>query len=300
MDGQLVKPENYNFDALYSADLAQVQMSKFLLRRIRVGDLCHWHDRIQFFLDELVERLDRPKNAEYLDLGCQIGTFAIELGSRGYSATGVDLSQDALKVAQLLADKQQPVVPPKFVHGDISVQGLFPPESFDVIMAEDIFEHLHQDVLAQTIQNCAVWLRPGGFLVYHTHPTKYDYLFHSRGWKTVLSLIPLAVLSLIHGERKFKWWVEWYHKYVMNPCSRLKTGKTHEERILHQPHCNLLTLDAVEKMLRQASLIALVGKTDNFYKNALSRKRRLFFGDREYYHRNLYGIAWKPYRELLT
>jgi cyclopropane fatty-acyl-phospholipid synthase-like methyltransferase len=296
----LKKPEDYDFDNLYSSQLSNIQLNKFLLRHVEVGDFCHWHQRIELFIEQIINKLDLPTNPEFLDLGCQLGTFSIELAKRGHNTTGVDLSKDALKVANLLSEKLGLEKRPNFVLADISDPSIFKEGSFDVIMAEDIFEHLHQDILEKTIENCAKWLKPGGYLVYHTHPTKYDYLFHSRGWKSSLRLLPAMVVSLIHGERKFKKFIEWYHNAIINKVTKLTKGKTQEELILHNPHCNLLTKKAVCDLMEANRLQSIGSQTENLYDRDRSRFpiRRLFFNKREYFHRNIYGIAWKPYKEL--
>lgn len=293
------KPEDYDFESHYSNYASIIQTRKFLLRRISDEDICHWHGRIKLFCDEILEHLDITEDATYLDLGCNIGTFAIELASRKKRAVGVDLSQDALDIAEALSDHLGLEPRPQFIKADISEESTFSPESFEAIMAEDIFEHLHEDLLVQTIKNCSLWLKPGGYLVFHTHPTKYDYLFHDRGWKAALALFPLRIYSMIHGDRKFKRMVERYHKYVMNPISKLKYGKTHEERILHSAHCNLQTVDHLEGLISSAGMVPLTTKTACLYKGDREKRRTRAFGKREYYHRNLYGIAWKPLRGLV-
>ena len=293
------KPEDYDFEGIYTSGYVIGQAKKFLLRKIDDEDICHWHDRIKLFCDEIVERLDVPEDATYLDLGCNIGTFAIELASRGKRATGVDLSREALDAAEAFSDFVGIDNRPEFVEGDVSDGTVFEPQSFDVILAEDIFEHLHEDLLERTFKNCELWLKPGGFLVFHTHPTKYDYLFHSRGWKSSLALLPVMVYSMIHSERKFKRMVERYHRYVMNPLSKLRYGKTHEERILHNPHCNLLTVARIEDLTRSVGLVPLATKTACLYKRDREKKRTRILGKREYYHRNIYGIAWKPLPGLI-
>jgi hypothetical protein len=103
---------------------------------------------------------------------------------------------------------------------------------------------------------------------------------------------------LVHGERKFKRTVELYHKYVMNPISKLRYGKTQEERILHKAHCNLLTVDYMENLLQSVNLLSLTVNTANLYKREKGLVRKILFGKREYFHRNIYGIAWKPLPEL--
>ena len=143
------KPENYDFNNIYSRDYTKGQAKKFLLRKIRDEDICHWHDRIKLFCDEIIERLDLPKDAKYLGLGRNVGTFAIELASRGKQATGLDLSGDALAYAEAFGLYLGLENRPKFVKGDASERDIFQPESFDAILAEDIFEHLHEDLLVK-------------------------------------------------------------------------------------------------------------------------------------------------------
>jgi 2-polyprenyl-3-methyl-5-hydroxy-6-metoxy-1,4-benzoquinol methylase len=287
------KPLDYDFDRLYSEDYTLGQLKKFLLRNIESNDICHWHERNTFFIDELIGKLDLSEDSHYLDLGCNIGTFAIEFSARGKAATGVDLSQDAIRTAELMASYLQLQRSPTFVHGDISDASVFSENSFDVIIAQDILEHLHDDVLKKTLENCFTWLKPGGYFVYQTHPTKYDYLFHSRGWKSLVRLLPL-VPSLIHGERKFKRAVERYHNYIINPVSKFLTGQTREQKIEHDAHCNLLTASEVVTKVEDSGMVSLFVKTENMYKSDRDKKRAIFFANREYFHRNIYGIAWKP------
>lgn len=291
------KPLNYDFDKIYSKNYSMGQTKKFLLRKIRVDDICHWHYRIEFFCDELIERLDLNENPRFLDLGCNIGTFAIEFARRGKQVVGIDLSEEAINFAEALTTHLKLTNRPQFINGDISASDTFPPDSFDAILAEDIFEHLHKDILSKTIHNCSRWLKPGGYLIYHTHPTKYNYLFHSRGWKSALRRIPL-ILFLIHGERKFKRAVDRYHKYVVNPLSKMFTGKTQEEKIIHDAHCNLLGVEDVSELIDTAGLVSLTVKTANFNKRDSGKMKWKLFGNREYFHQNLYGIAWKPLPEF--
>jgi 2-polyprenyl-3-methyl-5-hydroxy-6-metoxy-1,4-benzoquinol methylase len=282
------KPQNYDFANIYSEAYSLGQTKKFLLRNIDTHNICNWKIKQQLFCDEIIEKLDLNTGSVFLDLGCNIGTYAIEMASRGWKTVGVDLSDHAIEAARVLAARVLKENRPKFLQGDVSDASLFEEGSFDVIMAEDIFEHLHEELLIKALNNCYRWLKAGGYMMFHTCPTKYDYLFHSRGWKSTVRLLPLVPFT-IHGERKFKRAVSRYHRLV---------GRKQAERIINDAHCNLLTTDHLAHLINTSGLVVLTMKTANLYELNSNFFRRLFFSKREYFHRNLFGVAWKPLPKL--
>ena len=50
--------------------------------------------------------ISNPKNIRTLDVGCSIGTMAIEMAQRGFDSFGVDFDESALKLAQILAAEE--------------------------------------------------------------------------------------------------------------------------------------------------------------------------------------------------
>ncbi len=60
---------------------------------------------------------EKPKSL--LDIGCGTGGHTIELASRGYQLTGIDLSQCMLDIAQAKAERGQYAYKPLFRQGDI-------------------------------------------------------------------------------------------------------------------------------------------------------------------------------------
>ena len=92
-----------------------------------------------------------------LDLACGGGLLAPRLAGRGYRHVGVDLTLSALRQA--------------VDHGVLGVRAdvtqlPFPDESFDVVVAGEILEHV-DDFPAVITEACRV-LRPGGTLVIDT------------------------------------------------------------------------------------------------------------------------------------
>lgn len=57
-------------------------------------------------VDFLVEHLNLSPDHQILDMGCGTGRHALELGRRGYSVTGVDLSDGMLDQARQIAQRE--------------------------------------------------------------------------------------------------------------------------------------------------------------------------------------------------
>jgi len=108
----------------------------------------------RWFLDEIGSRL-RPGD-RVLELGCGPGVDAVEL-ARGRRYTGVDLSPVMVEAAR------RRVPDGTFLVGDLS-SVVFPPGSFDAVVALYVFGHLPAEEQAGAIERAFAWLRPGGVL----------------------------------------------------------------------------------------------------------------------------------------
>ncbi|HEX9047177.1 MAG TPA: class I SAM-dependent methyltransferase, partial [Verrucomicrobiae bacterium] len=112
-----------------------------------------WFVARRDLVKELVCRAAPNRAAAILEIGCSGGPLLRQLRESGYAnLTGIDISAEAIALCQerqlgrvAVMDAQQPD---------------FPPESFDVITASDVLEHL-----ADAPRALAAWqalLRPGG------------------------------------------------------------------------------------------------------------------------------------------
>lgn len=279
------RPIDYSYEQVYDLTYSMNQLKKFLLRRDN-----HWKVRINNVLESL--SLFELTGNRALDLGTSVGTFAVELAQRDYQVTGVDADEKAIGIARLMAEHYGLTI--NYVTADASIRDTFTDNSFDVIIAEDIFEHLHDDVLEKVLSNCYHWLGPGGYLIFHTFPSRFDYIFHGSKW-----WIPLVLLAWMNDSR-FCRVVEIYNRSLFNPWRKLRTGKTPEESIRYTSHCNLLTATNLKIFLEKAGLLVLKLETRNLYPWSVKGIKRRLFRHKQYFQRNITGICWRPLRGLTT
>jgi SAM-dependent methyltransferase len=118
---------------------------------------------------DAIERLTRPApGAAVLDACCGPGRHSLELASRGYLVTGVDLTEAYLEAARESAEGWKLERPPSFVRGDIRDLGCH--GDFDLALnlytSFGYFADPAQDLAA--LRGLRAALKPGGSLVLET------------------------------------------------------------------------------------------------------------------------------------
>jgi 2-polyprenyl-3-methyl-5-hydroxy-6-metoxy-1,4-benzoquinol methylase len=265
----------------YGEDYQQIQAQK-----LRERDTNHWRRRIllarrlieEFSLPRL--RPKRPDDIVAVDVGCSIGTFAIELARAGYRSFGVDFDPAALRIAEQLAAEEG--VTPTFVCRDIADWGGDYPE-IDIALCFDIFEHLHDDELGSFLTAIRRQLSGAGSVVFHTLPTQYEHIFFGR-LPVVVPLLPLAWLPRVPFERLVK-----AYSALVDTALILVSGKTFVERIEMSCHCNPLTRNRLEAILRRAGYEIVVIETGQLhpFRSWIGR----WFSRHPITHRNIWGVA---------
>ena len=94
-----------------------------------IGDV----ESIMLALEQLMLQY-LSKRAHILDIGCADGKIVKQLHIRGYQATGLDISEELLRIARVNAPESQ------FILGDMRELNL--PPIYDAVISKDVFCHL--------------------------------------------------------------------------------------------------------------------------------------------------------------
>ena len=122
-----------------------------------------------------------------VDIGCGGGILAESIAQSGAVTTGIDLSEKALKGAELHALE----VGVNLTYRSISAEALATeqPEQYDVVTCMEMLEHVPDP--ASVVQACAKLCKPGGTLFFSTlNRSPKSYLFAIIGAEYILKLLP--------------------------------------------------------------------------------------------------------------
>ncbi len=128
-------------------------------------------------VDFIEQEINHDKNVRVLDIGCGTGRHAIELASRGYQVTGIDLSAAQIKRARLNAE--QAGVDVKFIEAD--ARRLEFKQEFDLVtmICEGGFALMETDEMNYAIlQSARNALKQNGTFIFTTLNGLFP-LFHS-------------------------------------------------------------------------------------------------------------------------
>ncbi len=122
-----------------------------------------------------------------LDVGCGGGILAESMARKGADVMGIDLSEKALKVADLHSlDSGVPVKYQKIAAEDLAAQQ---PASFDVVTCMEMLEHVPDP--ASVVRACTNLVKPGGKVFFSTlNRNPKSYLFAIIGAEYLLRLLP--------------------------------------------------------------------------------------------------------------
>jgi len=122
-----------------------------------------------------------------LDVGCGGGILAEAMAKRGARVKGIDLSEKALKVAEIHKLESRLAVNYEAIAAeDLAARS---PASYDVVTCMELLEHVPDP--ASTVRACAQLARPGGQVFFSTiNRNLKSYVFAVIGAEYVLKLLP--------------------------------------------------------------------------------------------------------------
>jgi 2-polyprenyl-6-hydroxyphenyl methylase/3-demethylubiquinone-9 3-methyltransferase len=122
-----------------------------------------------------------------LDVGCGGGILSEAMAGLGADVTGIDLSDQALQVAQLhLLESKANVA---YRKAAVEALAREQPASFDVVTCMEVLEHIPQP--AEHVAACVQLLKPDGHAIFATiNRNPKSFLFAIVGAEYVLNLLP--------------------------------------------------------------------------------------------------------------
>ena len=134
-----------------------------------------------------IDRAASLSRKSALDVGCGGGILAEAMAKRGSRVKGIDLSDKALKVAQLHALESGAAVEYEAISAeDLALRE---PGRYDVVTCMELLEHVPDP--ASTVRACARLARLGGHVFFSTiNRNLKSYLLAVVGAEYVLKLLP--------------------------------------------------------------------------------------------------------------
>ncbi len=136
---------------------------------------------------EWIERHAALAGKRVLDVGCGGGILAEGMARLGAQVTGIDLSEKALRVAQMHLGISKLEI--SYERKSTEELAAARPASFDVVTCMELLEHVPEP--AGMVAACARLVRPGGHVFFSTiNRNAKAYLFAVVGAEYVLGLLP--------------------------------------------------------------------------------------------------------------
>ena len=122
-----------------------------------------------------------------LDIGCGGGILAESIAKKGATVTGIDLSEKALKVADLHSLETGVAVRYELIAAvELAARE---PGKYDVVTCMEMLEHVPDP--AAIVKACATLVKPGGHVFFSTlNRNPKSYLFAILGAEYILRLLP--------------------------------------------------------------------------------------------------------------
>ncbi len=184
------------------------------LHRLNPVRLHFIRDKIETYFS--LSNADAPlKDIKILDIGCGGGLLAEPLTRLGATVTGVDASEKNIRVARARSEKTGLFPDYRNLTAEALVE--IEPESFDVVLAMEVAEHVAD--LELFCASCAKLLKPGGLLFFATlNRTVKSFLLAIVGAEYILGWLPKGT----HEFAKFIKPEEIDEIYGRNGLSRLE------------------------------------------------------------------------------
>jgi len=202
-------------------------------------------------------QFEQWKSKKVLEIGCGIGTAAINFAQHGAQVTAVDLSEKSLEIAQQRAKVYRLQNQITFYHGNAEeLTQVVPIEAYDLVYSFGVIHHTpHPSRAMEQIRN---YVQPGStvkIMVYHRYSWKVLWILLTYGkgqfWRikelvaqyseaqmgcpVTYTYSPAEAKQLLNGFEISECWVEHIFPYYIPDYKQYKYTKIWYFRWLPQP-----------------------------------------------------------------
>lgn len=274
---------NYLLNKLYTHRYVESQLEKFRNRHNN-----HFGNHIRLAKGLIAKYGPQPPSI-LLDIGCSIGTFALEFALDGYNTIGLDFDPKSLEQGRKLA--MELGCNPEWICADARNFSLN--EEVDIVVCFDLFEHLDDDSILKMLDCIYMNLKEDGVLIFHTFPTEYNHVFYKHKLSCI-PLIPFKSLSPKIFER-----ITACYSRLLDIFYLLRYAKTHKGYIARTVHPNPLSEQRLKCFLNNTGFeILSFGKaldSINPLKPNQGVLAKKYFSQQPIACRSLFGAARKKH-----
>jgi SAM-dependent methyltransferase len=155
--------------------------------RMYVYELLNWN--MTEFFTNIRSELKSYKNQRVLEIGCGIGTISIQMAYQNCDVTAVEINPTLRHFTEKRWEWLQNTVP---IHhnGKLKICSDIPADGeFDLVIATDVFEHIHPKLLPAMLQQIEPLVPVRGRIFHHNNwgqqdlfPFHYDHSSSWEGW----------------------------------------------------------------------------------------------------------------------
>ena len=172
-----------------------------------------WFDAKRKYLKIILKKFNLKKGLRVLDVGCGTGAVLDFLKNFGFDAAGIDMSSEALKYCRAKNLK---------AHYGMADKIDFPDNSFDIIFALDVLEHLDDDIGA--VAEVYRVLKKDGLFIATVPAHNFLWSYHDEALHHKRRYSKGEFGELIASKFKIKL-LSWIHFYIFLPISILRIIK---------------------------------------------------------------------------
>lgn len=146
--------------------------------------------RLQF-----VKKYTDLNHKTLIDVGCGGGIFSESLAREGATVTGIDMAEDALKIAAQHAEQHQLSITYQLTTAEAFSEKH--QHQYDIVTCMELLEHVPQP--DSLMKACAKLVKPGGHLFFSTlNRTPKAFLLGIVGAEYILNLVPRGTHQYSH------------------------------------------------------------------------------------------------------